>query len=168
MMQIEGHSFPLIVYAGPFFLWVVFYMLGIWFSTHSREHSLVAALVLLVAGYLASVFESMIYLPLHGGGLGIKLSSFIFSAGVIMLMFSSKMESLFRKNKFMRMILYLGEISFGIYLLHMYVRVALSHVMPGNSWLLNWIFTLALTVALIAFSKKVLPRHIAIRYFGLR
>lgn len=168
MMQIEGHSYPLLLYAGPFVLWIVFFMLGIWCATHPRTYSIFYPLLLTIVGYLLSVIECMVYLPINGGGLGIKLSSFIFSSGVILLLFSEKVENKFSESRLTRPVVYIGEISFGIYLLHMYVRTALNHVSHTESWLFDWATTLILSIGLIYLLKITLPKTFITKYLGIR
>lgn len=168
MLQIEGKALPLIVYAGPFALWIIFYMFGIWFSAHSRNYSLWPAWIVTVIGFVSSVIESKYYLPVHGSGLGIKLSSFIFSAGVIILLFSESAEKLFRKNYISRGVIYIGEISFGIYLLHIYVCTVLIRLCPMQIWIINWVLTLTITILLIMVVKRIIPQRFATRYLGFR
>lgn len=167
MMHIEGMKFPLIVYAGPFFLWIVFFMMGVWFSNHSRSYSLTPAILLTIVGLVLSVIETRFYSQLgSGGGMGIKISSFIYSVGVIMLLFSERIERTFTNNRITAAIAWTGEISFGIYLCHMYVRVALSYLLPDSHWALSWAVTLALTIAVIVVCKRILPQKVNRRYLG--
>ncbi len=168
MLQIEGKTLPIIVYAGPFVLWIIFYMLGIWFSTHSRKYPLKLAWIIIIIGLVASVIETKYYLPIHGGGLGIKFSSFVFSAGIIMLLFSEKAEKLFRINRLNKALVFIGEISFGVYLLHIYVCVFLIRLCPTQIWIINWTATLAITILLIMVAKKILPQRFATKYLGFR
>ena len=168
MLQIEGKTLPLIIYAGPFVLWIIFYMLGIWLSTHSRNYPLWPVWLVSIIGFVASIIESKYYLPIHGSGLGIKLSSFVYSAGVIMLLFSEKVENLFHKNYVSRAFVYVGEISFGIYLLHIYVCVILTRIFPTQIWIINWILTLTVTILLIMVAKRIIPQRFATKYFGFR
>lgn len=167
MLHIEGKSFPLIMYAGPFVLWILFFMLGIWYSTHSRNYSLIPAILIVIFGLITSVIETRYYLSMRGSGLGIKLSSFIYSAGMIMLLFSEKVEKLFAENSLTRIVLYIGEVSFGIYLVHMYVRIAIGYL-NINSWGIEWILTLLITIGIIAITKRILPEKFTKKYLGFR
>jgi len=167
LLQIEGKSFPLIMYAGPFVLWILFFMLGIWYSTHSRNYSLIPAILTILVGLVASVIESKYYLPMHGGGTGIKLSSFLFSTGMITLLFSEKVEKLYSNNAITRAILYIGEISFGIYLIHMYVRIAIGFI-HINSWPIEWALTLGITIAIIVIAKRLFRQSFTRKCLGLR
>lgn len=168
MMYVEGMSFALVTYAGPFACWIVFYMLGIWHSTNPRKNNLKLAIILITIGYIGSIIECYIYFPIHGTGLGIKLSSFIFSAGIIILLFSKQMENLFSLNKLTQIILYIGEISFGIYFLHMYVISLLNQFNLLDNWMINWVITLLVTSILIIITKLILPKNFAIKYLGFR
>lgn len=168
MMEIEGRSFPLILYAGPMFSWVFYFMVGIWYSAHSRHYSLWSAILLIIVGLLGSVIEARYYLSINSPGIGvIKLSAFIYSTGVLMLLFSEKVEKLYSTNKYTRVILFIGEISFGIYLLHMYLRNLVGHL-HIHSWIFEWAMTLVVTVLLIVIAKKIFPANLIRKYFGIR
>ncbi len=167
MLQIEGMSFPLVLYAGPFVLWIIFFMMGIWYSSHSRKYSLTPAIFVTTIGFIASVIESRYYLSISGSGMGIKFSSFIFSSGIIMLLFSEKVEKLFVENWITRFILFTGEVSFGVYLIHMYVRRAVGYL-HINSWVIDWGLTLAITLLIIVAVKRCLSKKLAEKLFGIR
>lgn len=168
MLHFEGRSFPLVVYAGPFMLWVVFFMLGVYFSSHSRNYSLPIPAVVTIVGLIASIFETCYYLGLDGSGVGIKLSSFIYSAGIILLLFSEKAERAFRMNPITRLVLYIGEISFAVYFAHVYVIMIVRHFTGREFWILNWTLVLTITVLLIALCKKILPEKFSRKYLAIR
>lgn len=168
MMQVEGHYYPLIIYAGSSILWIVFFMIGIWYSCNESKNTIALGLVLIILGLIGSIVEILYYFPLHGGGLGIKLSSFIFSAGVILLLFSKKPRVLFRQNKLINTICFIGDISFGIYLVHMYVRVGLNRYFQSGNWIIDWLLTLGVTILVVCCIKCFLPEKFASKYLGLR
>lgn len=99
--------------------------------------------------------------------LGIKLSSFIFSAGVIWLFFSSKLEKSYRENKVMKFINWIGGISFGIYLLHCYVIIAVNKLFPQIGWLEKWALVLSVAILLIWIAKSLFPKF-SVKYLGFR
>lgn len=168
MLHIEGRQFPLVAYASPFAIWVVFFMMGIYFSSHKRSKLLIPGIVIATIGLIASVAETLYYLPLHGSGMGIKLSAFIYSAGVIMIIFSTQAETCFQENRATKCILWIGEVSFGIYLLHMYVRFALGYIVQTDSWLFSWLLTITLSSAIIIAAKRIVPSQTLTKYFGIR
>lgn len=168
MLHIEGKSFPLLIYAGPFFLWIIFFMMGIWYSKHNRSYNLIPAWIMTVLGYLCSILESIHYLSLNGNGVGIKLSSFIYSAGIIMILFSLNTEKRYRENRFTRQILYIGEVSFGIYFIHMYVYTILQQLTGTTDWIIGWSVTLIISCLCIAITKKFLPAKFSKKYLGFR
>lgn len=167
VLQIEGKSFPLIMYAGPFVLWILFFMLGIWYSTHSRNYSLWPVWIVIFVGLVASVIESKYYLPMHGSGMGIKLSSFVFSAGMIMLLFCEKLERIFRKNYVTKLIIYVWGASFPIYLIHMYVKIILSQFMVLYLWAMSWMVILIISLVIIELLRRLLPAKFAKTYLGI-
>ncbi|MDE7153291.1 MAG: acyltransferase [Muribaculaceae bacterium] len=167
MTHIAGHHFPLIISAGPFYLWIVFFMMGLWYAKHSRDYSIIPAIAIIIIGLILSVLETKYYYSLRqNSGLGIKISSFIYSIGVIMLTFSTKLERIYNNNIITSTVAYIGEVSFGIYLVHMYVVTIVRHILPVTNWALSWIATLVVTICLIMFSKWLLPAKFNRRYFG--
>lgn len=168
MIQIEGRSFPLILYAGPSVLWIVFFMIGMWYSKNSGSNNVLLGLALIIVGLIGSIIEIRNYFPLHGGGLGIKFSSFVFSAGVILLLFSKDVRTLFRENGFTSIILFIGDISFGIYFTHVFTIAVLGHFHNFDNWALKWLTVLIVTIVMIAGAKYILPKNIAKKYLGLR
>lgn len=168
MLQVEGYSFPLIIYAGPFPLWIIFFVMGVALSQTTRDYSITPAFILIIIGLIGSMVSTTYYLQLHGSGLGIKLSSFVYSAGVILLLISHKVERLFRRNRIADAILYIGEISFAIYFAHVYFCFLRSHIWSSGIWIIDWIGVLLLTIILITVLKAILPAKIARKYLGIR
>ena len=165
---VSGMHLPLILYAGLFPLWSVFYITGIYLGRQSnRQYPVVLPLVLMMFGLFLSQIESEYLFSNYGSGVGIKPTSFIFSLAMLFLLFSVKTETMVKKflgqeNSFL---CYLGSVSFGIYLIHLHVvkRFA-SHL--TDSWLLKWAITVVVTVCLIQLLRKIMPEKWH-RYFGI-
>ena len=168
MNTIQGKGIPLIIYAGPLPCWLMFFVLGVLIGHKpERNYSVILPVVITIIGFLLSVMESNYLLDHYGKGVGIKPSSFIYSAGMVFLMFSSKVENLLSRTGIMcRYIIWIGSLSFGIYLIHCYFVSFIVKRLPINSWLLKWALSLFLTVVFILILRKLLPSKYH-KYLGI-
>lgn len=168
MNTIQGKGIPLIIYAGPLPCWLMFFVLGVLIGHKpERNYSVILPVVITIIGFLLSVMESIYLLDHYGKGVGIKPSSFIYSAGMVFLMFSSKVENLLSRTGIMcRYIIWIGSLSFGIYLIHCYFVSFIVKRLPINSWLLKWALSLFLTVVFILILRKLLPSKYH-KYLGI-
>lgn len=151
-------NISLIFYAGPFTLWIIFFCLGIFIRKCNRRYSLKLSVILAGVGLLLSIIECYLWLRFSGSpSYGIKLSSFIFSAGVIMAVFSPRMEKSFTYNSFNKAIIRIGEISFGIYLVHLMIVNVISMYVRIDCWLINWAIALMISVLVIELLDRIIP-----------
>ncbi len=163
----KGIYLPLIIYAGFFSLWILFFVLGISLSQAKRDYSvgwfcLIAFITLILQFYEAKYITSI-----GGAGFGIKPSSFLFSAILITILFSQNVENLYnKKNPILNIITKIGEISFSIYLTHFLVIFSLSRIPYNHLWLTDWILTLIIDIGFILTLKKLAP-HKVYRLLGL-
>lgn len=165
LTSIKGLQLPLILYAGPFVTWFVFYMLGVFYSKYDREYSLKSVLWLIIIGFVLECLETYFLNTNYGGGVGIKLSSFIYSCGIILLVLSPKIQALYKDNHFTSSIAYVGKISFGLYLTHCYVIRVVRAICPISSWFISFCVVSILTILLVMLSRKILPQSIN-KYIG--
>ena len=168
MNTIQGKGIPLILYAGPLPCWLMFFVLGVMIGHKpERNYSIILPMVIAVLGFILSVIETDYLLDHYGKGVGIKPSSFIYSAGMIFLMFSNKVENLIRRTgAIYRFIIWIGSLSFGIYLIHCYFISFFVKRLPIDSWLLQWSLALFLTVVFILILRKLLPTKYH-KYLGI-
>ena len=168
MNTIQGKGIPLILYAGPLPCWLMFFVLGVMIGHKpERNYSIILPMVIAILGFILSVIETDYLLDHYGKGVGIKPSSFIYSAGMIFLMFSNKVENLIRRTgAIYRFIIWIGSLSFGIYLVHCYFISFFVKRLPIDSWLLQWSLALFLTVVLILILRKLLPTKYH-KYLGI-
>ena len=168
MNTIQGKGIPLILYAGPLPCWLMFFVLGVMIGHKpERNYSIILPMVIAILGFILSVIETDYLLDHYGKGVGIKPSSFIYSAGMIFLMFSNKVENLIRRTgAIYRFIIWIGSLSFGIYLVHCYFISFFVKRLPIDSWLLQWSLALFLTVVFILILKKLLPTKYH-KYLGI-
>lgn len=168
MNTIQGKGIPLILYAGPLPCWLMFFVLGVMIGHKpERNYSIILPMVITILGFILSVIETDYLLDHYGKGVGIKPSSFIYSAGMIFLMFSNKVENLIRRTgAIYRFIIWIGSLSFGIYLVHCYFISFFVKRLPIDSWLLQWSLALFLTVVFILILRKLLPTKYH-KYLGI-
>ena len=168
MNTIQGKGIPLILYAGPLPCWLMFFVLGVMIGHKpERNYSIILPMVIAILGFILSVIETDYLLDHYGKGVGIKPSSFIYSAGMIFLMFSNKVESLIRRTGVIyKFIIWIGSLSFGIYLIHCYFISFFVKRLPIDSWLLQWSLALFLTVVFILILRKLLPTKYH-KYLGI-
>ena len=168
MNTIQGKGIPLILYAGPLPCWLMFFVLGVMIGHKpERNYSIILPMVIAILGFILSVIETDYLLDHYGKGVGIKPSSFIYSAGMIFLMFSNKVENLIRRTgAIYRFIIWIGSLSFGIYLVHCYFISFFVKRLPIDSWLLQWAIVLFLTVVFILILRKLLPTKYH-KYLGI-
>ena len=168
MNTIQGKGIRLILYAGPLPCWLMFFVFGVVIGHKpERNYSIILPMVITILGFILSVIETDYLLDHYGKGVGIKPSSFIYSAGMIFLMFSNKVENLIRRTgAIYRFIIWIGSLSFGIYLVHCYFISFFVKRLPIDSWLLQWSLTLFLTVVFILIIRKLLPTKYH-KYLGI-
>lgn len=167
LQKVKSYSLPLLIYAGPAPLWIIFFVMGVYFFSSNRNYSIIGPLILTITGFGLQILEYIFWLDKGQYALGIKLSSFIFSAGVIWLIFSHKIEKLYVENIFLKAIRWIGGISFGIYLLHCYIIAAIGKILPSIGWIERWAIVLCLT-ALVIWIVKLISPQLSKKYLGFR
>jgi peptidoglycan/LPS O-acetylase OafA/YrhL len=156
-----------VVYAGLFPVWIAFFFIGMFLRTHNRNYNIALPIAITALGLIFQLIEHKYWLEQGSQGLGIKLSSFIFSFGAILLLFSKTCEN-FYLNHLQRFKLdRIGTISFGIYLIHLYVLVVINKIATMDSWLLSWLLTITASVAVIKLSQKAFPTF-SKKFLGFR
>lgn len=168
MRVVCSMNIPLLLYAGFFPVWLVFYMTGIYLGRFiDRDYCIKLPLLLVLVGLILSQIESSYLVRHYGTGFGIKPSSFIYSVGMLFLLFSSRTENFIRKilGDSNKLLIYIGNISFAIYLVHL---VLLGHVVNRfvGSWPVKWFFTLVISIMLIQVMRWIVPAKYQ-KYFGV-
>lgn len=103
-------------------------------------------------------------------GVGIKLSSFVFSYAAILLLFSARIMVFYMRiarSGITKLILKFGQNSFGIYLIHCFFIEILFRIYPCNNWPLRWGLVAGLSLLFITETKKIIP-NLSKRYLGFR
>lgn len=168
-MTVKGISLPLIVYAGVLPCWIMFFVLGVVLGIRKRrEYSLWIALSITIVGFTVSVISSRYLFEAYHGGYGIKPSSFIYAFGAILFLFNKRVETLVSShyNMFFRSMVWLGKISFAVYLIHIYMINFVVNRFTIDSWFLRTFFALVLTVLFIVILKRLIPERLH-KYVGI-
>lgn len=163
---IKGINLPLVVYAGPFVTWFMFFMIGVYCSTTTINCSLKNIVLMIVVGFLLECVETYFLNTNYGGGFGIKLSSYIYSVAVILFMFSPTIKSLYKNNFIISTITNIGSASFGIYLIHCFVILIIKSTISINNWFFEWFFTLLITYLIIFAFQRIFSSRV-VKYLGL-
>jgi len=121
-------SLPLILYAGNFATWLMFFILGLYLGTSAKIAISNKHLVgLILVFYALSCIESYLLIAMfHQAGdavTAVKASSFMYSFVLIVFLFNNQnwIRSKFLKN--------VGEMSFGIYLIHLFALTAATQLL---------------------------------------
>ena len=150
---------PLIVYAGFFFLWIFFFVLGIYLARTERSYNISYIFLFLLFSLTLEYFETRFIDKLGYGG-GIKPSSFLYSAFVILLLFSKKIEKAWNSYNFYfsSLVVWIGKMSFAIYLTHsLFARFVLPRLSITHLWLTDWVIVFLLDLLFVYFLRKVIP-----------
>lgn len=159
-------NLPLTLYVGPCVYWLLFFAIGAYYSDKHRDYSLLIPLIIILIGFITQILEYNYLMSLGKNGIGIKISSWIYSTGIVLLLISEKIENFYTGNRDEYYIKILGVNSFGIYLTHMLVLLVISKLLPAF-WLLRWGLTLVITLFFIIMLKRLFPL-VSNRYLGFK
>ncbi len=154
---VPSSGWPTVLAVGPFLYWIVFYYIGVLLSDDKRDYNLFAPLALLLVG----IIWMAAYIIINHKGVGIRVSSWIYSAGIILVLFSKKIEQLFVSDTILyRGIVEIGGMSFGIYLIHVYIVLFWQHLVPNSNWLISFVIVTLLSVITVAILRAIMPLKI--------
>lgn len=154
----KGVDLPLIVYAGAFPLWIMFFVIGGALSRHKRTYNIIVLACFSVMALFLQFWESVYLGDIGGACYGIKISSFIFSIIIILLLLSRKVEDVYNNQScYLKSITWLGRNSFGIYLTHCLVIFMLSRILKTNFWVIDWVLVICMDAILIILLKRIIP-----------
>lgn len=167
ILILTGHQlrFP---YNSLFFpTWILFYYMGLVFKNTNKSLNIKKISTLTIIMFILSICEGVIWLKLGYTSVAVstaKISSLFFGFYFIEFLIYFK-DSL--NNKLLK---FIGDNSFGIYLIHMFIlRVINSHI-SFNIELINITFylvsTLVISLLIIFIVKKVIGDKYALKLFG--
>ena len=164
----SGLKLPLILYAGPFCVWILFFCQGILMGKTNRNYPIFMLVILLIISLLLQIIESNYLYDLREDGFGIKASAFLYSSIIVFILFAKKSQMFYesKTNVFFSLVEYIGKISFGIYLIHMYIIMMISKSIGIEHWGIKWFLTLIFSMAVVYSVKKLLPNKFTSKYLG--
>jgi peptidoglycan/LPS O-acetylase OafA/YrhL len=135
-----------------------------------RDYRIGIILLTAICTLVLSYFESKYLFSYNGGGVGIKPTSFLFSFVMVLLLFSYKCDSLISNlGWFYKAIIKIGDMSFGVYLIHCYIIIACGNLIPqwnSTFWAVKWSIVIILSLAIVIGGRQLLPRFA--KYIGFR
>ena len=150
--------FPLIVFAGPVIVWLIFFWIGVFLSRRERNYKIGWIFIGVLLSFVLMLIETKYRHEATGGGYGIKPSSFIFSFLMILLLLSKRMEQKYVKDNIINKVLtVVGDYSFPIYLIHYFVITIVFHFVTVSNWIARWIVVVSIAMLFIYIVRKVLP-----------
>lgn len=163
-----SNKLPLIVYAGPFTTWLVFFYVGVILSKSERTYNIRRYFCLLPVSVIAMMVEAYL-LDMNGqNGAGLKPTVYIFSLLMILILFSKQVQELYNENNTLNQIIsYIGRISFGVYLIHCIVLMILSHIINTNVWVVRWFLAATISILIIMISRRFMPERVN-KYIGFK
>jgi peptidoglycan/LPS O-acetylase OafA/YrhL len=170
------YNIPLLLYAGLFPTWLVFFVEGLYLKNNSIKINVKKmALFFVFVGILLSIAETYYwygkYRDFGNSITAVKLSSFFFSFFLVLYLLSSSKNQINSK-----ILVFLGNASFGIYLMHMLflpiVESCLNKIFPkiASIQLVYQPLSISLTIFLCLFTRyaaKKLNSNFSSKYLGL-
>lgn len=151
-----GYEYPFLVYMTPITTWILFFALGIILGRSERNYRLSILVMWGIVSIVLQIVES-----LYQKNIGVpcpydctKPSSILYSAILIILLFSKRIE-LYYVNHRVKLIEYIGDISFTLYLGHCYLIMALNFVNQTIPFAIKWLTVLLLSTICIYFLRKL-------------
>lgn len=151
-----GYEYPFLVYMAPITTWILFFALGIILCRSERNYRLsilvMWIIVSIVLQIVESLFQKNIGVPCPYDST--KPSSILYAAILIILLFSKRMELYYVTHR-VKLIEYIGEISFTLYLGHCYIIMVLSSINLTIPFAVKWSTVLLLGTICVYFLRKL-------------
>lgn len=165
---------PIIIYAGLFPTWMVFYVLGMYLKMNKINVKSKILLLFFVISFILSLAETYyiygLFNDIANSVTAVKISSFLYSISLVLLLFRLR-EKIISFPPFM---VYLGQISFGLYLSHMLILFTLGYLLkPLLPFQVNALFyqfsQILLTVLLgvmVSLLFRKINKNFSVKYLG--
>lgn len=169
-MRIEKLNLSLVESGAPFPVWMIFYVMGVLKAQgiklpFQNKHSLLYAMLGII---LCCVHIYMFYSITGSLAQGIKLSAHIYSYFIIMWLFTDKARKYYNRiqNKALgRLVVYIGRVSFFMYLTHCLVIFTFPHLHVPDFWSLRWLLCIILSTFMAYVCDRMCPAKMR-RYVG--
>lgn len=150
---------PLVVYGAPFTLLGVYFVLGVSLSRRDRNYSLTLPVLGMIAGMILQLIEMYFINTNLEGGFGIKVSSLLYCYSCLMFLFSAKVEKWVSShtNIITKWLNKIGNVSFGVYLTHIYFIMFLSKFFTIDNYFAKWAVVSLLSIAFVMVGKRIMP-----------
>ena len=159
---IIGHEMPFVILVGPFVYWMMFYYLGVQYSTRQPKYNMKLLLPITLIAFGVQFIEA------YNIGPGIKATTWIWSYLLILILFSEEARNMYSKYQvYLQPLVFIGRYSFGIYLAHVYSLMIIGKFATDAPWSIRWLLVIALTTIYVCVAYKLLPQKI-VKYFGLK
>jgi peptidoglycan/LPS O-acetylase OafA/YrhL len=158
-------TIPLLMYAGPFPIHLISFAIGLYAGKHEISTKLTKwCIVLAIIFFLGSYLESFIISQTINTtpSTGIRLTGFFFCIFIILIALSLKDK--FKSSNLTNYICKIGNNSFGIYLIHMYV-LSLFIRKLDLYWLFEIPIVLFISILVISTVRKISP-SLSKKYLG--
>ena len=166
-----GQSLPLALYAGTFFPWGAFFMLGLYYGSrlYSQRIDKQSVIIGLIVVFLfLSIAESFFFIDSTSSlnGLGQKASAFCMDFLVCILILQRKTRDRFTQFEnicLFRFACVLGRYSFGIYLIHFFIlssnnKCQFLSMNSSIKWIVFSVVSIVVSLVLLLLFKKILPK----------
>lgn len=153
---------PFVILVGPFVYWMMFYYLGVQYSTRQPKYNMKLLLPITLIAFGVQFIET------YNIGPGIKATTWIWSYLLILILFSEEARNMYSKYQvYLQPLVFIGRYSFGIYLAHVYSLMIIGKFATDAPWSILWLSVIALTTIYVCVAYKLLPQKI-VKYFGLK
>ena len=170
VLRIKGAKLSLAESGSPFPVWMIFYVMGVlkaqgkklpFQNLNPLRYAILAILLCCIHIYVIHRISGSI---VHG----IKLSAHIYSYFIIMWLFTDKARMYYNKiqdKALGRLIVYIGRVSFFMYLTHCLIIFTFSHFYIPEFWSLRWLLCIVLSTIMAYVCDNVCPVRVK-RYVG--
>lgn len=165
LMYVKGMNIPLYIYAGTLPIWIMFFCLGIYLSKKKRNYNLQLLFVSAFIFLLLSLIETVYYINNYDqlSGIGYKITSFMFSFFLILILMSKKIETSINQSinqsTIAKCLAWLGKNSLGLYFIHYPLLVfILCHI--RTTWITEFALSLVISIMVIIFVKRFFPKRV--------
>lgn len=162
MVGVRGVELSLLQSYGPFYVWMVFYVMGVLKAQGIKLPFATAhPLRLAMAAIALSCLQNYIFYLWNGSIVhGYKLSAHIYSYFIIMWLLSDNARFVYNRvkdSRLTKMIVNIGRISFFIYLTHLLIIMLVSKLADTMPWVIRWAVCMALSTLFAICCQKTCP-----------